>query len=110
MIQQIIGNSVQLIQLVWEKGVVIQGLDPDLYRADHCGAIIKKDMYFKTSGALSMAWEIDHIKPLDHGGSDELSNLQPLQWQNNRKKANEYPFWTCLVKASRSGNSYVIVE
>jgi Restriction endonuclease len=31
-------------------------------------------------------WEIDHIVPVAQGGGDELTNLQPLQWENNRRK------------------------
>ncbi len=45
-------------------------------------------------------WEIDHIKPVAKGGGDELSNLQPLQWQNNRKKGDDFPASDyCIVSA-----------
>jgi 5-methylcytosine-specific restriction endonuclease McrA len=39
-------------------------------------------------------WEIDHINPTANGGSDDLSNLQPLWWKNNRRKSDTYP-WSC---------------
>ena len=39
-------------------------------------------------------WEVDHIVPVALGGSDELNNLQPLQWKNNRTKSDTYP-WSC---------------
>ena len=41
--------------------------------------------------------EIDHIKPVSQDGGDELSNLQPLQWENNRHKGDDWPDWSCLV-------------
>ncbi len=30
-------------------------------------------------------WEIAHITPVEEGGTDDLSNLQPIQWENNRR-------------------------
>jgi 5-methylcytosine-specific restriction endonuclease McrA len=45
-------------------------------------------------------WEIDHIVPVAKGGSDELYNLQPLQWQNNRHKGDDHPQWSCAIKAA----------
>lgn len=100
-------NNKDLIQAVWEKGIIVEGLDKDFYRADHCGAIIKKDMYLNSSKPLSMGWSIDRIKPIEYGGTDELSNLQPLQWENKIKKAGEYPYWTCNVIAVKKNNTYV---
>lgn len=34
-------------------------------------------------------WEKDHKKPKSKGGSDSLSNLQPMQWENNRDKGDK---------------------
>jgi hypothetical protein len=40
-------------------------------------------------------WEIDHIKPVSAGGIDDLSDLQPLHWENNRHRGDSYPTWDC---------------
>jgi len=89
--------SVLEIQAVWEKGRVVAGYDPRVYRKDACGAWIKRDEYGWTT---DHGWEIDHICPVSAGGSDYISNLQPLHWRNNRHKGDDWPNWSCLVAAA----------
>lgn len=73
---------------VWEKAEIIPNENKDQKRKDRCGAIIHWDKYGDTT---NNGWEIDHIKPVILGGTDELPNLQALQWQNNRQKSDVYP-------------------
>ena len=72
------------IDEVWEKGKPIPGKDPELYRKDAAGNEIHKRSY-GTQG--EKGWEIDHKKPLAHGGAkNALHNKQPLQTATNRQK------------------------
>ncbi len=73
------------IQAVWEKGKTVAGNDPNVYRKDQCDAWIVRNAYGKQS---DYGWNIDHITPVSKGGSDQLSNLRPLQWANNARKAD----------------------
>ena len=77
-------------QVVWMKGGTIAGLSPTYWRTDCCGASMFYGDYGNTGSVYG--WEIDHIWPVALGGSDELENLQPLQWQNNRSKGDQTPF------------------
>jgi hypothetical protein len=70
------------IQAVWETGVRIINNDPNVWRKDVCGGWIYRSHYGNRNSEYG--WEIDHISP---GGTDVLSNLRPLQWQNNAEKS-----------------------
>jgi 5-methylcytosine-specific restriction endonuclease McrA len=82
--------SVSTKDKVWEKGKIIPGYDKDLWRYDVRGKPIKCSEYGNTDS--KNGWEIDHIVPVAKGGTDDLSNLQPLQWEVNREKGDIYPW------------------
>jgi 5-methylcytosine-specific restriction endonuclease McrA len=84
------------IDAVWQKGHVVPGYDPNDYRKDRCGAWMRKASYGTTG---DYGWEIDHAKPVARGGADDMSNLQPLHWRNNRGKGDDYPNWNCTASA-----------
>ena len=83
------------IKAVWNKGFTVPGYDPTKYRKDIAGAWISYAEYGNTDSDLG--WEIDHIRPQSMNGSDFISNLQPLQWQNNRSKGDDYPYCDFVV-------------
>jgi len=86
-----------IIQEVWEKGTVITNNNSNEWRKDQCGAWIGRGLYGNRNSKYG--WEIDHISA---GDDDSLSNLRPLQWENNTSKSDER--LTCPVTASGTDN------
>ncbi|MBU1221271.1 HNH endonuclease [Myxococcota bacterium] len=82
--------KISVIEKVWNKGLEVDGYIPDLWRTDICGNLINFKEYGNAS--TQFGWEIDHIKPVSKGGTDDISNLQPLQWHTNRKKSDTWPW------------------
>lgn len=74
------------IQNVWEKGTVESGYDKDKFRKDLCGAWIVRDKHGDRDNISG--WEIDHITAVSKDGTDNLSNLRPLQWENNAARGD----------------------
>lgn len=73
----------------WEHAHKIQGKNPDVYRKDDYGNTIYKSSYGKQS---DMGWEIDHSFPKSKGGTDNSRNIKAVQWEENRKKSDKYPY------------------
>lgn len=77
------------IEEAWDKAHRVRGKNPELYRKDDFGNIMYKPSYGKQS---NMGWEVDHIHPKAKGGTDSLRNLQAVQWEENRRKSDKYPY------------------
>ena len=80
---------------VWDKARIVQGYDSAYVRADTCGMLIEWVNYGNIN--VKSGWEIDHIFPESRGGTNDISNLQPLQWENNRRKGDGPNSGYCLL-------------
>ena len=81
--------SKKQIDQAWDKAKPIRGENPDTWRKDDFGNKIRKGSY-GTKGEYG--WELDHKNPSSKGGSDKPQNIQPLHWNKNRKKSDNYPY------------------
>jgi hypothetical protein len=90
-----------VIEQVWAKANVVMGYDPNVWRKDFAGAWIRKDHYGKE---WNYGWEIDHLTPVSRGGSDQLVNLIPMHWKNNRQKSDNYPEFESIMTSQDNSN------
>jgi hypothetical protein len=71
-----------VVEAVWEKARAMG--TSAILRVDAWGWTIVRQDYGNVRSRYG--WEVDHVIPVAQGGTDDLSNLQPLQWENNRRK------------------------
>ncbi|HRJ07361.1 MAG TPA: HNH endonuclease signature motif containing protein [Prosthecobacter sp.] len=90
-------TEAEKIQLVWNKGAIPIPQEAANWRKDTCGAWIARNQYGNRDS--NYGWEIDHINP---NGGDAISNLQPLQWENNVAKSDGRH--KCVVKGVGNKN------
>lgn len=91
----------QLKREVWEKATTIEGLDPSMFRADACGAIMTWTHYNKNT---SLGWVIDHIFPVSKGGDDNILNLRAMNYANNLSKGSDYPVYISALSKGLTDN------
>ena len=77
---------------VWQKGRSITNYSDSEWRWDICGQVMQWSQHGNRNS--DTGWEIDHINPVANGGSDSISNLQPLNWKNNSAKGDKLN-WRC---------------
>ena len=87
---------------VWKKANSIQTKEGITWGKDYAGAWIRYDKYGDRDS--DYGWEADHRKPVAKCGTDDLINLDPLQWENNVTKGDDYPSWTTSVSSEGSRN------
>ncbi|MDE7402279.1 MAG: HNH endonuclease [Muribaculaceae bacterium] len=92
----------QDIKRIWEKGIKIEGLDPDLYRKDVAGALM---IFTKFNDHTDeYGWSIDHIYPIAMGGDDNPVNLRPMHIENIRSKGSDFPVYFRVRKMDGTRN------
>ena len=87
--------SQAMIDKIWNKASVIEGLDPNVFRKDPCGGAMMKNKYDDITSPFG--WTIDHIYPRSKGGDDNEINLRAMQWQNDSSKGHDFPLYNSAV-------------
>jgi len=72
------------IQRVWNRGCVVSGQSPELWRQDGYGNLIYRPAY--EYWWSSHGWEVDLLVPESLDGTNEPSNLRPVQCGEKRRR------------------------
>ncbi|HUM47636.1 MAG TPA: hypothetical protein PLD84_11955 [Chitinophagales bacterium] len=75
-----IDMKIKLSEEVWQKANRAPDLDPEYFRLDEEGSVIKKTDFNNESSIYG--WCFFHLQPVWDGGNDELCNLKPLNMIN----------------------------
>lgn len=99
------------IEEAWQRATTIEGVDPNEWRKDPCGAWINKNEYGKQS---PYGWSIDHIIPkvlFENNSYDVKScNRRAMHWENNNSKADSFPQYNAVVTSDRNKNVKILEE
>lgn len=95
-------SKVQLDR-IWNKGIKVEGYNPEIIRKDACGAWILRDSYGQEDS--DYCWVVDHIYPqsrLEAKGIDPILidsevNLRPFNRKNNISKGDDYPDYKSVI-------------
>ena len=70
-----------VVQQVWNKATYVSAENERRgFRKDFCGAWIQRTQHGNRNSKYG--WEIHHKVPKSKGGTDHVSNLIPLLWEN----------------------------
>jgi len=75
------------IDNAWDRAAEIRGSDPNTWRRDEEGNVIRYGSYGTTG---EYGWELDHRYPQSKGGTEHGRNIRALHWQANREKSDKY--------------------
>ncbi len=74
-------------EYAWDNASTIKGKNPDTRRKDSFWNVMRYGSYWTT-------WEywreVDHKHPKAKWWTDDLRNIQALNWEKNREKSDKY--------------------
>jgi hypothetical protein len=102
-------NDLVFREEVWRRGEEVAGFDPAVIRKDAAGAWMIFDRFGHDD---PFGWEIDHVYPkklleekhVDESLWDDIRNLRPMNYANNRSKASSYPEYQAKMKSEGDTN------